>query len=196
MRTAIDDPLRQRLPPAGRRPDRPATQPPPSLSLTALPSSSALSHIHFPNGGGWCLSCAPAGAAAGRFGFNEAPSPCKGCLEAKGLRYRVEDLSGPERAAHVASADWRALRRRRRVSSRIWPQQARAARPPRAALRRAEYWCRGMISGLKGAMRLPKVPAACADLDLAQVSRVLAKHYGDIPAAARELDVSTRTFAG
>jgi hypothetical protein len=36
-------------------------------------------------------------------------------------------------------------------------------------------------------MRLPAVPAACADLDLAQVSRVLAKHYGDIPAAAREL---------
>src|ERR1700722_4243343 len=37
---------------------------------------------------------------------------------------------------------------------------------------------------------MPKVPAACADLDLAQVSRVLAKHYGDIPAAARELKVS------
>ena len=38
---------------------------------------------------------------------------------------------------------------------------------------------------------LPKVPAACADLDLAEVSRVLAKHYGDIPAAARELDIPT-----
>jgi hypothetical protein len=37
---------------------------------------------------------------------------------------------------------------------------------------------------------MPKVPAACADLDLAQVSRTLAKHYGDIPAAARELKVS------
>jgi hypothetical protein len=37
---------------------------------------------------------------------------------------------------------------------------------------------------------LPKVPAACADLDLAQVSRVLAKHYGDIAGAARELGVS------
>src|ERR1700722_4207978 len=37
---------------------------------------------------------------------------------------------------------------------------------------------------------MPKVPAACADLDLAQVSRALAKHYGDIPAAARELKVS------
>jgi hypothetical protein len=28
---------------------------------------------------------------------------CKHCLEAKGLRYRVEDLTKPERAAHVAS---------------------------------------------------------------------------------------------
>jgi hypothetical protein len=37
---------------------------------------------------------------------------------------------------------------------------------------------------------MPKVPAACADLDLALVGRTLAKHYGDIPAAARELKVS------
>jgi hypothetical protein len=35
----------------------------------------------------------------------------------------------------------------------------------------------------------PKVPAACADLDLAEVSRVLAKHYGDLGASARELAV-------
>jgi hypothetical protein len=40
-------------------------------------------------------------------------------------------------------------------------------------------------------MHLPAVPAACAHLDLAQVSRVLAKHLGDIPAAARELNIST-----
>ena len=36
----------------------------------------------------------------------------------------------------------------------------------------------------------PKPPASCADLDLAVVERVLTKHYGDIPAAARELGVS------
>lgn len=35
------------------------------------------------------------------------------------------------------------------------------------------------------------IPAACADLDLALVSRVLAKHYGDLPAAARELNIPT-----
>ena len=36
----------------------------------------------------------------------------------------------------------------------------------------------------------PRPPASCADLDLAVVERTLAKHYGDIPAAARELGVS------
>ena len=40
-------------------------------------------------------------------------------------------------------------------------------------------------------MHRPKPPAACADLDPAQVSRVLSKHLGDIPAAARELAIST-----
>jgi hypothetical protein len=37
---------------------------------------------------------------------------------------------------------------------------------------------------------LPRPPASCADLDLAVVERTLAKHYGDIPASARELGVS------
>ena len=37
---------------------------------------------------------------------------------------------------------------------------------------------------------LPRPPASCADLDLAVVERTLAKHYGDIAGAARELGVS------
>lgn len=40
-------------------------------------------------------------------------------------------------------------------------------------------------------MHLPKAPASCTHLDLAEVSRVLAKHYGDIPASARELNIPT-----
>jgi hypothetical protein len=39
-------------------------------------------------------------------------------------------------------------------------------------------------------MHLPKVPASCEHVDLALVERTLAKHYGDISAAARELRVS------
>jgi hypothetical protein len=40
-------------------------------------------------------------------------------------------------------------------------------------------------------MYLPKVPASCEHLDPALVERVLAKHLGDIPAAARELAIPT-----
>ena len=39
---------------------------------------------------------------AARFGSTTA-ARLQACLEAKGLRYRVEDLSKPERAAHVAA---------------------------------------------------------------------------------------------
>ena len=38
--------------------------------------------------------------------------------------------------------------------------------------------------------RLPRPPADCADLDFAWVERTLTKHFGDIPAAAKELDLS------
>jgi hypothetical protein len=37
---------------------------------------------------------------------------------------------------------------------------------------------------------MAKVPDSCVDLDLGHVSRVLAKRYGDIYAAARDLGVS------
>ena len=36
---------------------------------------------------------------------------------------------------------------------------------------------------------MPEIPVACAGLDLARVARALAKHYGDFPAAARELNI-------
>jgi hypothetical protein len=36
---------------------------------------------------------------------------------------------------------------------------------------------------------IPKTPDSCRDLDLVHVSRTLAKHYGYIPTAARELGI-------
>ena len=38
---------------------------------------------------------------------------------------------------------------------------------------------------------MARVPKSCADLDLGLVERVLAKHFGGISAAARELGVSS-----
>ena len=63
----------------------------------------ALQHVHFPNGGGWSFFVCPCGRRARTLRLYDGSLACKHCLEAKGLRYRVEDLSRPERAAHVAA---------------------------------------------------------------------------------------------
>jgi hypothetical protein len=63
----------------------------------------ALQHIRFPNGGGWSFFQCPCGRLARTIRLCDGAVACKHCLEARGLRYRVEDLSRPERAAHVAA---------------------------------------------------------------------------------------------
>jgi hypothetical protein len=62
-----------------------------------------LQHRRFPNGGGWSFFVCPCGRRCRTLRLHQGGLACKHCLEAKGLRYRVEDLSRPERAAHVAS---------------------------------------------------------------------------------------------
>ena len=62
-----------------------------------------LQHVRFPNGGGWSFFQCPCGRRARTLRLHDGAVACKHCLEAKGLRYRVEDLTKPERAAHVAS---------------------------------------------------------------------------------------------
>ena len=57
----------------------------------------------FPNGGGWSFFLCPCGRRCRTLRLHQGGLACKGCLEAKGLRYRVEDLTKPERATHVAS---------------------------------------------------------------------------------------------
>jgi hypothetical protein len=61
-----------------------------------------LEHIRFPNGGGWSFFVCACGRRCRTLRLHGGLA-CKHCLEARGLRYRVEDLSRPERAAHVAS---------------------------------------------------------------------------------------------
>jgi hypothetical protein len=63
----------------------------------------ALQHVRFPNNGGWSFFVCPCGRRARTIRLHNGSLACKHCLEAGGLRYRVEDLSRPERAAHVAS---------------------------------------------------------------------------------------------
>jgi hypothetical protein len=62
-----------------------------------------LQHVRFPNGGGWSFFVCACERRARTIRLHNGSLACKHCLEARGLRYRVEDLSKPDRAAHVAS---------------------------------------------------------------------------------------------
>ena len=63
----------------------------------------ALALRSFPNGGDWSYFICSCGRCCRTLRLYNGSLACKRCLEARGLRYRVEDLSRPDRAAHVAS---------------------------------------------------------------------------------------------
>ena len=142
MRTAIDDlphVSASRLRAAGLiRPDDTTT----TVTFPDTPVFVvALQHIRFPNGGGWSFFVCPCGRRCRTLRLYRDELACKHCLEAKGLRYRVEDLTTPERAAHVAA------RLKPRLASpspaRLKPhlRYSKLERRSRleAALRRCEY---------------------------------------------------------
>ena len=63
-----------------------------------------LSLVRFPNGGSWSFFICQCGRRCRTLRLYEGGLGCKGCLVAKGLRYRVEEMrGGGERAAYVAS---------------------------------------------------------------------------------------------
>lgn len=59
-------------------------------------------HIRFPNGGGWSFFLCPCGRRRRTLRLYAGALACKGCLEVRGYRYRVEDMSRSDRAAYVA----------------------------------------------------------------------------------------------
>jgi hypothetical protein len=104
MRTAIDD-----LPHVSASRMRAAglIRPDDAAATVIFPADDAftvgLQHIRFPNGGGWSFFVCACGRRCRTLRLHQSGLACKGCLAAKGLRYRVEDLSRPERAAYVAA---------------------------------------------------------------------------------------------
>jgi hypothetical protein len=104
----------------------------------------SLQHVRFPNGGGWSFFVCSCGRHARTLRLHQGGLACKGCLEAKGFRYWVEDLTRPERAAHVASRlkarlagaaparlhprPGRKLDRRGRLAAALWRAEYVAAR--------------------------------------------------------------------
>ena len=139
MRTAIDDlPFlsASRLRAAG------LIHPNDTTTTVTFPAGDVftvgLQHIRFPNKGDWSFFRCPCGRRCRTLRFFNNALACKGCLEANGLRYQVEDLAKPERAAHVASR----LKPRLASPARLNPRpNRRLDRRKRlaAALWRAEY---------------------------------------------------------
>jgi hypothetical protein len=103
MRTVIDD-----LPCVSASRLRAAGEilPDDTTATVTFPDGSSflvgLQHRRFPNGGGWSFFVCPCGRRCRTLRLHGGLA-CKHCLKARGLRYRVEDLSKLERAAHVAS---------------------------------------------------------------------------------------------
>jgi hypothetical protein len=105
MRTAIDDLpglSSSRLRALGEiRPDAAA-------AVVQFPAGEVftvpLQHIRFPNGGSWSFFVCSCGRRCRTLRLYNDALACKGCLEARGLRYAVEDMrGGGERAAYVAA---------------------------------------------------------------------------------------------
>lgn len=63
----------------------------------------AVAHCRFRNGGDWAFFLCPCGRLARMLRLYEGALACRRCLAARGLRYRVGDLSKLERARHVAA---------------------------------------------------------------------------------------------
>jgi hypothetical protein len=145
MRTAIDDlpcVSASRLRAAGLIGSHDTTA---AVVFPAAPAFLvALSHLQFPNRGGWSFFLCPCGRRARTLRLHNGSLACGRCLRARGLRYRVEDLSKPERAAHAASRlkprlasdtpvrlnprPGRRLDRRGRLAVALWRAEYRAMR--------------------------------------------------------------------
>jgi hypothetical protein len=139
MRTAIDD-----LPSVSAARMRAAGEIRPNDTTAAVAFPDALrlvglQHIRFPNRGGWSFFLCPCGRRARILRLYAGVLACRHCLKAKGLRYRVEDLTRTERAAQAAS---RLARRLTASPARLNPRPGRKLdRRGRlaVALWRAEY---------------------------------------------------------
>jgi hypothetical protein len=63
----------------------------------------ALTHLRFPNGGGWSFFVCPCGRKCRTLRLYEGGLACRSCLKARGLRHRVELFShASKRTAYTA----------------------------------------------------------------------------------------------
>jgi hypothetical protein len=62
-----------------------------------------LSHLRFPNGGGWSFFVCSCGRRTRTLRLHQHALLCRRGLEARGLRWRVQSLSPSDRASYVAA---------------------------------------------------------------------------------------------
>ena len=108
-----------------------------------------LQHVRFPNGGCWSFFVCSCGRRCRTLRLYNGALACKHCLEARGFRYRVEDMSRSERAAHVAErlATRLASPSPARLKPHLWGTMERRSRLE-AALREASFvWLSGDVRG-------------------------------------------------
>ena len=121
-----------------------------------------LQHVRFPNGGGWSFFQCPCGRRCRTLRLYNGALACKHCLEARGFRYRVEDMSLSERAAYVAErlAERLASSSPARLKPHLWGTMERRSRLE-ASLRQCEF--RVARRGCPGKTRT--IPDPCDEPD-------------------------------
>ena len=100
----------------------------------------SVQHVRFPNGGGWSFFQCSCGRRCRTLRLYGGALACKHCLEARGFRYRVEDMTRSERAAHVASrlSARLASPSPARLKPHLWGKMDRRSRLE-ASLRQCEF---------------------------------------------------------
>jgi hypothetical protein len=124
MRQAIDD-----LPSVGvsRLRASGAIGPTDETAIVIFPDGSSfvvgLSHLQFPNGGGWSFFVCSCGRRARTLRLLDGAVRCRRCCKTAGLRYRVELIATDKRAAYHAPK--RLARLNSEAPARLHPRPGR-----------------------------------------------------------------------
>ncbi len=127
-----------------------------------------LQHVRFPNGGSWSFFVCSCGRRCRTLRLYSGALACKGCLEGRGFRYRVEDMSLSERTAYVASrlAVRLASPSPARLKPHLWGTMERRLRLE-ASLRQCEF--RAAKRGCPG--KTKTIPDPCDEPDFVAPKR-------------------------
>ena len=94
----------------------------------------AVTLLRFPQGGSWSFFVCPCGAKCRTIRLYEGELACRACLKARGLRYRIELIETPRRAAYHLGRQPDAPPRFHRAGRNLAAKQARREEALRRSL--------------------------------------------------------------